>query len=251
MPSLMLAAVAGVHLVTAAAFVAVGRRFLSRPVLPGLALPRDAFVAWWWCFAAYLAGEGALALLAAAGWAPFSAFLVFRLVSGPLIAAAAFGLAYHVLFLWSGKAWLAIPIAFYYGGAACAYSLSIWLHGPTGVEVTDWSADLSYVTPMGGGLWQAVLVSMGLPLVLGSLAYLGLAWKVHDRAQRYRIILVASSLLVWVISGYAAESRGGVLVRFVAIVVLGLATAGSVTAAYYPPAAVRRWLAHQSSPSPA
>lgn len=242
MSALMLALVGLVHLVTAAAFVAVGHRLRVRSVLPDLGMARDAFVAWWWAFAAYLAGEGALAMLAAAGWSPLGPFLAFRLLSGPLIAAAAWGLAYHVLFLWSGRPGWALALAFYYGAAGCAYSMSVWLHGPVGVEVTSWSADVAYREPLGGALWQAVLVSMGLPLVLGSLAYLGLVRKVDGRAPRYRIVLVASSLLVWVASGYLAESAGGVAAQFIGVVLLGLLTAGAVTAAYFPPPAVQRWL---------
>lgn len=238
----MLAAVAVVHLVTAAAFIAVGRSFLARPVTAGMTLPRNAFVTWWWGFAAYLAGTGLLDLAAAAGYVWFPAFVVHRVVSGPLIAAAAWGLGFHILYLWSGKASWAIPLAFYYGAAGAAYSFTIWMHGPTGVVVTDWSANIGFETPVGGPLWQIVLASVGLPLVLGSLAYLGLAWKVHDRPQRYRIVLVASSILLWVSSGYAAEVGGGQVVRFVAIVVLGLVTACTVMLAYFPPKSVQHWL---------
>lgn len=238
-----LAAVGAVHLVTAAAFLAVGRRFHRLQVGAGARLARRAFVAWWWGFAAYLAGAGALDLLAAAGLRPLAPFVGFRAAAGLLLAAAAWGLAYHILYLWSGRQGWALPLAFYYGAVGSAYSLLVLLHHPVGVAVTPWSADVEYAVPPTGPLWTAVLASVGLPLVLGSLAFLGLLAKAHDRLRRYRIALVGGSLLLWVTAGFAAEVGGGEMARFVAIVVLGLVAATCVTAAYYPPAMVQRWLA--------
>lgn len=247
---LTLAAVGAVHLVTAAAFFAVGARFRSRRVEVGLGLARNAFIAWWACFGTYLALQGAIDVAAAARHAPFAAVLAFRLLAGPLIAAAAWGLAFHILFLWSGKGAWALPLAFYYGAAGAVYACWVWFHGPQGVEVGRWTAELRYAEPLDGPVWSIVLASFGLPLVLGSLAFLALALKVHDREKRYRILLVGTSLLLWVVSGYAAQVGAGDGLRFVTIVVLGLATACTVMAAYYPPAPIRRWLHHGLADAP-
>lgn len=239
----MLALVGSVHLVTAAAFVAVGLRLRSRAVQAPLGLARDAFVVWWLAFAAFLAGQGVVDLLAAAGSLPLWVAATFRIGSGPLLAVAAWGLAYHILFLWTGRRGLALPLGLYYAVAGVAYSAWLWAHRPVAVAVGDWSADVAYAEPVTGPLWNAVLASIGLPLVLGAMGYLALAPLVHRRDQRYRIVLVGASLLVWVVAGYSAQVAAGEVARFVAIVVLGLFTAGSVLAAYFPPAPVRRWLA--------
>lgn len=239
---LTLAAVGVVHLATAAAFVAVGLRFRSRDVAPGLGLARNAFAAWWLAFGAYLALQGALDVAAALGQVSFEAFLAFRLANGPLLAGAAWGLAFHTLFLWSGKPGWALALAFYYGATAALYSCWVWFHEPNGVVIGAWAVELTYAQPFDGLVWPLVLASIGLPLVLGSAAYLALAFKVHDRARRYRILLVGSSILLWVVTGYSAEVAAGRLLRFIAIVVLGLATALTVFAAHFPPARVRRWL---------
>src|SRR5687767_8365370 len=98
-----LAVVAAVHLVTAAIFVAVGQRLRRRLVGAANRMPRDAFVLWWWGFAVYLAGQGLLDLVAAAGWTPLPAFVAFRLATGPLLGASAGGLAYYIVYLWSGR----------------------------------------------------------------------------------------------------------------------------------------------------
>jgi hypothetical protein len=244
-----LAAVGAVHLVAAAAFLAVGHRFHHLRTGAGARLARRAFVAWWWGFAAYLLGAGALDLAAAAGARPLVAFVAFRALAGLLLAAAAWGLAYHIVYLWSGRQGLALPLAFYYGAAGSAYTLLVLLSHPVSVAVTPWSADVQYVVQPSGPLWDAVLASIGLPLVLGSLAYLGLLAKAHDRERRYRIAMVGGSLLLWVVSGFAAEVGGNEMLQFVAIVLLGLLSAAAVTAAYYPPEAVRKWLAHGAQAS--
>lgn len=243
MPPLTLAAVAAVHLVTAAAFVAVGRRFLRREVARANGLARDAFVAWWWAFAGYLALQGTLDAAAFLGAPSLRWAVAAHVLMGPLLAVAACGLAYHIAFLWSGRSWWAVPLAFYYGAAGATYSLWVLLHRPNAVEADAWGSGLAFALPLEGAVWSALLASFGLPLVLGSLAYLALAAKVRAREARYRIVLVGSSLLLWVTSGYAAQVAGGGLARFVAIAVLGLATAAAVMAAYFPPAPVRRWLA--------
>lgn len=239
-----LAVVGAVHLLTAAVFFAVGARFRSRRVLPAMGQARNAFVVWWWGFGAYLAMQGAVDLAAAAGQASFGVVLAFRLLTGPVLALAAWGLAYHILFLWSGKPGWALPLAFYYGAAGAVYSCWIWFHGPQAVEVGAWAVELAYSEPIEGPVWSALLASIGLPLVLSSLAFLLLLFKVEDREKRYRITLVGSSLLLWVVSGYAAQVGAGDAMRFVAIVGLGLATALAVLVAYYPPAPVLRWLRH-------
>lgn len=244
MPATLVLA-AATRLATAAAFLIVARRIHGRPVSPALRSPRTAFVLWWCAFAAYLAGQGALDLAAAAGATPLWAFAGFRLATGPLLGIAAAGLASYVLFLWSGRGWPTV-LAFYYGAAGALYSYSAWTHHPDHVEVTAWTAGVAYAQPLEGPLLGTILASFGLPLVLGSLAYLGLALRVHGREQQYRIVLVGSSILLWVTSGFAAEMAGSVLARFIAIVLLGLLTAIAVLAAYFPPAPVRRWL--QRSP---
>src|SRR5688500_13193417 len=238
----ILATVGFVLLLTAVAFAAVGHRFHSRPVGTANLAARTAFVTWWWAFAAYLAGQGFLDVAAAYGYAPLQAHFAFRLMVGPLLSLAAWGLAFHIVFLWSGRGGWAFGLAAYYAAAAGFYDALVWLGSPNAVVVTDWAAALSYDVPPSGLLWNATLATIGLPLVLGSAAYLGLLREVADREQRYRIMLVGGSLLVWVVSGFAAEVAGSTTVRFVAIVVLGLLTSGAVVAAYHPPGPIARWL---------
>ncbi len=232
-----------VQAATGVSFLLVGTSLHQRkPTGAGLLAAR-CFVAWWWAMGTYMLLEGIALSLAAAGTAPFELLLALRLVAGPLIAAAAASLAFYIIFLFSGtRAWFA-PLVVYYGLAAIAYDYSVLAHDPNGVVVASWHAGLSYAEPLAGDpLWTAVLASFGLPLIAGSIAYLTLLRRATSREQRYRIILVGASLLMWVSSGFAGQLGSSDFLRFFTLVVVGLATAGAVLAAYYPPRPVRAWL---------
>ncbi|MEA3190498.1 MAG: hypothetical protein QOD77_1080 [Thermoplasmata archaeon] len=248
MGTLTLLAVGAVHLLTAASFVAVGERLRRRDVSPTLRGANIAFVLWWWAMAAYLATEGAFAIAGSTGWTSLPAYLAARYASGPLLSFAAACLAYHILFVYFGTRHLLLPLAMYYEAAAIGYAYSVHVHGPIAVRATDWGLVLDYADPVQGPLWTAVLASIGLPLVVGGVAYVSLAPRV-DRAQRYRVLLVGLSLLIWVVGGFAGQVAGSALTKFLTIVGLGLLTSGTVLLAYFPPKWVARWLAAAPSPS--
>jgi hypothetical protein len=237
-----LALAGAVQLVTAASFIAVGARLRRRWVSPRDRLANQALVAWWWGLAAYMLMQGAFGLAGAVGWTSLSAYVASRALAGLLICFAAWGLAYHILFLFTGWRRLAIPLGLYYAVVAVAYDRSILNHHPLAVVAGDWEVLLVFASPLADPLWTAVLASVGLPPVLGSLAYLTLLRKVEMREQRYRIILVATSIILWVTTGFAAQVGGGPFLKYLTVVVFGLLASIVVFAAYFPPAPVRRWL---------
>lgn len=241
MGTLTLFVVGAVHLLTAASFVAVGERLRRRDLSPAVRGANTAFVLWWWAMAAYLALEGGFVVAASQGWTSLPAYVAARYAAGPLLSFAAACLAYHVLFLYLGPSRLLLPLAMYYEAAAIGYAYSIHSHGPLGVHATDWGLVLDYAQPIQGPLWIGVLASIGLPLVVGGLAYLSLVPRL-DRAQRYRVLLVGVSLLLWVVGGFAGQVAGSGRTKFLTIVGLGLLTSGTVLLAYFPPKWVGRWL---------
>src|SRR6185436_1572132 len=95
---------------------------------------------------------------------------------------------------------------------------------PTGVVAGDWQVDLSPTGPIGLP-WTLVLASIGIPVILCSIAFLVLAPRLPKREQRYRATLVGSSILVWVGSGLFAQVAGGAVAKFVTLVLFGLAAA--------------------------
>ncbi len=79
-----------------------------------------------------------------------------------------------------------------------------------------------------------------VPQIMGSIAYFTLYFRVTDMTQKYRILLVSGSIIVWFLSPYAALAGGlaqhdwwQLASRFI-----GLAAALTILMAYLPP----RWL---------
>lgn len=242
-------ALAGVtQLIVGGAFALVGNRLRKRPVAEAARGPTLAFAFWWLGLAVYLVLQGALDVAAVAGWAPLEAHLGIRLFSGPLLCAAVAGLAYHILFILTGRRALAWPVGVYYAVAAVAYDALILVGHPAGVLAADWQVDLVPAPATTDPRWGAVLASIGLPVILCSIAFLVLARRVVSREQRMRANLVGSSMLLWVGSGLLAQLAGTNAEKFVTLVVFGLAAAILVFIAYYPPGPVRRWIAADVRP---
>ncbi len=231
------------QVIVAAAFFMVGNRLRRRPVAAESRAAALGFVGWWWGLAIYLAVQGILVLAAAAGAMPLWAHLANRLLSGPLLCAAVAGLAFHILFILTGRRWLAWPLAIYYGAAAVAYDALTILAKPTAVVAGEWQVDLVPRASSNQQLWDLVLASIGLPIILCSIAFILLATRVESREQRTRAVLVGSSMLIWVGSGLLAQLAGSNAIKFVTLVLFGLAAALLVFIAYYPPRPMRRWIA--------
>lgn len=233
--STMLAVVGLTHLAVAFAFLRVGRASWRRPVAASSRTAVRAFTVWWWGLAAYLAMVGLLDVAAAFGWAPLRVHVATRLLAGPVLGAAVAGLAFHILYILTGRAWIRWPIALYYGAAGLAYDALILLGRPTGVVVGDFQVDLvPGVRGPYAAWWQLVLTSFGLPAIGAGVAFLVLGLRSQDRAQRRRGVLVGASIACWVASGLAAQLGTSAPFKFVTLVLFGLAAAVLVTIAYVP-----------------
>jgi hypothetical protein len=243
-----LAVVGLVNALTAVTFAAVGLRLLRRhvPAEDRLAM-RALTVWWWWCMGLFLAIQATLVFAAVQGILSVPAFMAARFVTGPLLAVGCWGLCFHILYLVTGRSSVVAPVAAYFALVAAAYDSVVYLHPATALVPTAWEVAAAYAPPVEGDpLWTAVLAGVGLPLIAACAAYLGLVRKLEARAQRRRVVLVASGILLWVASGLVAQLAGGPLARFFTITVLGLLAALVVFLAYFPPA----WLRRRDGPPP-
>lgn len=244
-----LALVGAVHLVTGGSFLAVGRALLSRH--PSLGATRGALLAgaaWWWGLGAYLLIQAALTFLVAFndGAAPTWPFLAARVVTVPLLCGAVWGLTYHLVYLFTGRAALAPWIGVLYGLVCVVFYYVSFVPMPQEILVDDWLVELEGTGE--GPLYRLVYVAVGLPPIAASLAYLALLARIHDPLRRLRVLLIAGGILAWVGGGLAARLSGGPLLKFLTLTVLGLVAAGAVLLAYYPPDALVRRLQRGSPP---
>lgn len=236
---------AAIHLLAAAAFVLVAWTLSRRKVTAGGKLPALAFVVWWSSLAAYMGIQAALQLSGALGEPPLGVFLAARVVTIPVLCASVWGLALHVLYLYTGSRRLAVPLAIFYGVVGVAFYVASFQPMPTGVAVGPWLVELEGTGQ--GPLYRAVYAAVGLPPIVGSLAYLTLARRAPLPSHRFRIVLVSVAILAWVGSGLAARLGQSDVAKFVTLSVFGLGAAAAVLLAYRPPPPLAAWLARRDA----
>lgn len=227
-----LAATSLVQVVAAVSFALVGRAYNKRGAGAGGA--GSAFVAWWWGMSAYMTLQSALGMLAAFGRESVGVWVVGFYASIFTLCVSAWGIAYFVAFLFTGKAWLGKLFGVYFAFAGAAFVWIAILQNATTVRVSALAAKLDPPPP---GL-TIVYVLFAIPLVVSVVAYLTLIWKVHDSLQRYRIALSGGAVLLWIVGGFAANVGSSDLWKFLSVTGVGLLTASSVMLAYYPPQAI-------------
>jgi hypothetical protein len=229
-----LAVAGGVSVLTAVAFAVVGRAVLARDASDHARLARAAHATWWLALAVYLALQGGLTIAAAFGRLTSEAYFASRVVAIPLLCAGAGGITAYLLFLYAGRRGLMWSALLGYAGVAALFYY-VTFSQPTGLRIGDWLVGVDDSAP----LYRLVYALVGLPPIAASIAYLALLRKVETREQRYRVVLVAGSILLYVGSGLAARLRASDEVIFVTLVLFGLGAAIASLAAYYPPPSVR------------
>lgn len=230
------------QLLTAASFLRVGATLRRRAVSGEKRRAALAFVAWWWGVAAYLVVQGFLTMLAAAGVAPLPLYVAAHVASAPLLAASVWGIAFYVLYLFTGWERLALPLGAFYAACGVAYVALLPWYGVRAPLVSAWLVGLEYARPL-DARYSLVLAAFALPPILGSLAYLSLVPRLATRAQKYRATLVSLGILAWLGSGLVVRLGSNDLAKAVNLTIVGLLTALTVLAAYHPPRRVARWLA--------
>ena len=197
-----------------------------------------AFVAYWVACGGFNLLHATLSALAAFGVAPLALHLVAKDVGYVLAATGLGGLAFYLLYLFTGsRRWLLPTFAFY--TLLCAATV-YYSHarGPQGVVVEGWKTDLAYAEPLSEPATLIVLMFL-LPQVVGALAYGTLAWRAREPIQRYRAAVLGTAIFVWFASALAAEIARAPFWQFVTRLVIGLAVAVLVVLAYSPPAFLR------------
>jgi hypothetical protein len=231
-----LAVVGAVNALTALSFLAVGVRLARREVEAGNRLALRAGATWWLCMGALVAMQAGEALAAVAGWTDLAASTMVRYANGLVLALGGWGLAFHVLYLRTGKNAWALRIAPYYVVVLLGYWAAIWLHPVVALVPADYELTSINDPPLEGStLWNVVVALVGLPLIALCILYLRVSRGLTQRAQRRRARLASSGILVWVSAGVVAQVFGRALADFVTITVFGLVAAILVYLAYFPP----------------
>ena len=231
----------GFALLAAAIFAYVGYRLSRRPVSPDAQRAAELFAAWWGALAAATLTSAVQHLLAGLDRLTLPLHVVLVLFNILAICVALWGLMYYLLYVatgWNRSFW---PLTFGYAWFFVMLVYVITASRPVDVGVEAWRVRTVFENPIDPTLqWMLVLLLI-LPAAFAALAYLFLFLRVHDRTQRYRILLVSLSILVWFMSPLVAtlaNVTGGAAWPIVSRLV-GLLAAWTIFLAYYPPGWVR------------
>lgn len=179
---------------SAGVFLLVGWTIQSRDVSPAMRIGQKAFVVWWYALAAATL-LGALGNLASLGLQPL---LALTLVTLLILSVGLCGLLYYLVFLFTERRSLLVPMAVGYAGFFAFLTWFILAGDPVGVERTAWGSTIEYANPIDQGPFfvAAIVLLIGPPLVAAA-GYLSLYWKVDDPILKRRILLVSLSILAW------------------------------------------------------
>jgi hypothetical protein len=228
--------------INAGIYFYVGRVLLRRrTATPDARLAWTLFVLWWYALALSTLSGGVLSLLGAFGIEQVPLFATINVFNLLVVCVALFGLMYYLLYLFTGsRRWL-VPL----GVAYLAYYLLLVYYVqarvPIAVTVERWRATLAYQNPP-GTLFVFALLLLVFPQILGALAYFTLFFRVETRTQKYRILLVSWSIIIWFLSAFLASISGLAEQDWwqIASRLLGLGAALAILFSYMPPAWVRR-----------
>jgi hypothetical protein len=227
--------------IAASIYAYIGWR-LSKRVIPSSEsrIAWQFFTMWWYGLAATTLIGGLLNLLGALGLTNLAVFVTANYISLQLSCLALLGLFYYLTFLFTGNSRWLTPLAILYTVFFILLIYFFTASNPIGVTLQPWSTSLAYEVPPTGPFVIILVVVLFASQLLGGFAYFTLYFQVPDVTQKYRILLVSWSIIIWFISPFVGIAFGLGEQEWwqIASRLLGLATALTILMAYLPP----RWL---------
>ncbi|MFT3890956.1 MAG: hypothetical protein QM730_04925 [Anaerolineales bacterium] len=202
------------------------------------------FVVWWYALAGATLASALLSLLGALGITNLPLFVTLTLINLLATCVALFGLMYYLLYLFSGnRRWLT-PVVIFYIVYYIFLLYYVEASVPASVSVEPWRVRLVYQQQLGGPWTMILLLLLLFPQIIGSLAYFTLYFRVKNPTQKYRIVLVSWSIVIWFLSAFLGNLVGLNQVAWWQIFtrLIGLAAALTILIAYQPPTSLKRRL---------
>jgi hypothetical protein len=225
-------------LVAASIYAYVGWRLSKRHVSsPEGRVAWQSFTVWWYGLAATSLIGGFLNLLGAMGRTDLAIFVTASYVNLQVGCLALLGLIYYLIYLFTGNSRWLMPLAVLY---TLYYMLLVYfmtVSDPINVTLEPWSAAVAYRYPPTGPAVVFLLALLFASPIFGGLVYFMLYFRVSDLTQKFRILLVSWSIIVWFLSPFAAIAGGLSEQDWWQLVsrLIGLAAALTILIAYLPP----------------
>jgi hypothetical protein len=210
---------------------------------PDTRLAWRLFVVWWYALAASTFSGAVLSLLGAFGIAGLPLFITMTLMNLLATCVALYALMFYLLYLFTGNRSLIKPLTVFY---IAYYGLLVYYvqaSVPIDVSVGRWSATLAYQQPIRGPLFIIALFLLVFPQIIGSLAYFTLYFRVQTVTQKYRILIVSWSIIIWFLSAFLAGISGLSKYDWWQIVsrLIALSASLAILLAYQPPVWIKRY----------
>lgn len=200
----------------------------------------QSFILWWLGLAATTLVTGMLNVLGAFHLTSLPLFLTITHLNLLIVCVALWGLLYYLFYLFTGNSRSLIPLSVFY---VVYYALLVYYVAagiPVGVTVNRWRTTIDYQNEMTGPFFLVVLFLLVIPQIIGGLVYFTLYFQVRDATQKYRILLVSWSIIIWFMSALIASLTGlsGYDWWQITSRLIGLSAALVIFMAYFPP----RWI---------
>jgi hypothetical protein len=197
----------------------------------------QSFTIWWYGLAATTLIGGVLNLFGALGLTNLPLFVTATYINLQVSCLALLSLFYYLTYLFTGNSQWLKPLAILYSTLYILFVYVVTASNPVDVTLEPWNTTLAYDVPPTGPFILILVVLLFASQILGGFAYFTLYFRVPDVTQKYRILLVSWSIIVWFLSpfvGIAAGLEGQDWWQIVSRL-LGLATALTIFMAYWPP----------------
>jgi hypothetical protein len=205
MADLTLLAVGATQLVGAVVYSYVGFRIYQRRVAPPARLASAQFTIWWYGLAASGVITGLADWIAAAGALTYplgiTAYLLMILVDVGLL----WGLVSYFAYVYSGRYYL-LALGGFYAAFYIALLEYIFVQVPSGVTIRGGAPSVVYTVPANTGLEAFIVLALVVPEFIGVCLYLSLYRRATNVTRRYRILLVGTSLLMWLLVAFFTPS---------------------------------------------
>jgi hypothetical protein len=228
-------------LVAASIYAYVGWRLSKRIVSSSEArLAWQSFTVWWYGLAVTTLIGAFQNLFGAVGLTIVSLFITATYINLLTICVALWGLLYYLIYLFTGNSRLLVPLAIFYIIYYVLLVYYITASIPESINIDRWRTTLAYQASLTGPFFVVLIVLLLLPQIIGGFAYFTLYFRVTETTQKYRILLVSWSIIIWFLSPLAALAGGLAEQDWWQLVsrLIGLAAALTILIAYLPP----RWL---------
>lgn len=244
MPSGTLLLAAGVQVVAAVLYGTLGARLAGQRLAGEDKVAMRLFALWWICLAATSASGMVLSVSAAFGWANFPLFMALTQFTITTICVGLAGLLYYLVYVYTGRSRYLWYVVAFYIVFYIVLEFYILASNPDHVIVGRWATSIGYEHPFAGPYYLLVVLGLLGPQVGAAFALLMLYRRLESRAQKYRVVIVSVSMLVWfgtsTIASLAKVTQSDAYHFF--SLFLGIAAAAMILLAYFPPRMVQeRW----------